>query len=187
MTTREWPGRQNCCLPKIQIPLKHPFWYYFHYTSIFCLIHPGVWLRPLLREKHHSSPPRRRNQGRAGEVCTTCFHQIQRVVSSEMIPSRLIFSVCLRNRDRCREAVQEAQCMSIIHSYLYRYKDILCTINTSNVIIFPNKSNIIQFMGIWPNPRRVIEATANKATKGAITLDELRKVYLMPQNNKHRL
>ena len=42
-------------------------------------------------------------------------------------------------------------------------------------------------MGIWPNPRRVIEATANKATKGAITLDELRKVYLMPQNNEHQL
>ena len=187
MTTREWPGRQNCWFPKIQIPLKHPFWYYFHYTSIFCLIHPGVWLRPLLREKHHSSPPRRRNQGRAGEVCTTCFHQIQRVVSSEMIPSRLIFSICLRNRDRCREAVQEAQCMSMMHSYLYRYKNISCTINTSNVIIFPNRSNIIQFMGIWPNPRRVIEATADKATKGAITLDELRKVYLMPQNNEHRL
>ena len=42
-------------------------------------------------------------------------------------------------------------------------------------------------MGIWPNPRRVIEATADKATKGAIILDELRKVYLMSQNNEHRL
>ena len=40
-------------------------------------------------------------------------------------------------------------------------------------------------MGIWPNLRRVIEATADKATKGAITLDELRKVYLMPQNNNY--
>ena len=148
MTTREWPGRQNFWFPKIQIPLKHPFWYYFHYTSIFCLIHPGVWLRPLLREKHHSFPPRRRNQGRAGEVYTTYFHQIQRVVSSEMIPSRLIFSVCLRNRDRCRKAVQEAQYMSTMHSYLYKYKNILYIINISNVIIFPNKSNIIQSMGI---------------------------------------
>ena len=134
---------QNCWFPKIQVPLKHPFWYYFHYISIFCLIHPGVWLRPLLREKHHSSPPRRRNQGRAGEVCTTCFHQIQRVISSEMIPNRLIFSVCLRNRDRCREAVQEAQCISTMHTHLYRYKDISYTINISNIIIFPNRSNII--------------------------------------------
>ena len=187
MTTRKWPGKQNYWFPKIQISLKYPFWYYFHYISIFCLIHPGVWLRPLLREKHHSFPPRCRNQGRAGEVYTTYFHQIQRVVSSEMIPSRLIFRVCLRNRDRCREAVQEAQCMNTIHLYLYKYKDISCTINISNVIIFPNRSNIIQFMGIWPNSRLVIEATADKATKGAITLDELRKVYLMPQNNDYRL
>ena len=146
MTTRKWPGRQNCWFPKIQILfsycwfLKHPFWYYFHYTSIFCLIHSGVWLRPLLREKHHSSPPRRRNQGRAGKVYTTYFHQIQRIISSKIIPSKLIFSVCPRNRDRCRKPVQEAQCMSIIHSYLYKYKDISCIINTSNLIIFPNKS-----------------------------------------------
>ena len=49
----------------------------------------------------------------------------------------------------------------------------------------PNKSNIIQFMGIGPNPRRMIEATANKVTKGAITPDELRQGPPDPRSCKN--
>ena len=42
-------------------------------------------LRPLLTEKHHLSLPGHWDQGKVGEVCTTCLHQIQRYVSPEMI------------------------------------------------------------------------------------------------------
>jgi len=42
-------------------------------------------LRPLLTEEHHLSLPGHWDQDRAGEVCTTCFHQIQRYISPEII------------------------------------------------------------------------------------------------------
>ena len=42
-------------------------------------------------------------------------YQIQQFIFPEIIPGRLIFGVYLRNRDRCRKTVQEAQCILTIH------------------------------------------------------------------------
>jgi hypothetical protein len=36
-------------------------------------------------EEHHLSLPGHWDQGRAGKVCTTCFYQIQRYISPEII------------------------------------------------------------------------------------------------------